>query len=111
MAIIGAGRLGGAFGRLLALAGYRIVAVTARTRRAASAAARFVGAGEAMTDVVRAAAGAAIVFITTPDRAIRAVCESIARGGGLRTGVLVVHASGTSTSELLARRRRGPGAP
>ena len=32
VAIIGAGRLGGAFGRLLALAGYRIVAVTARTQ-------------------------------------------------------------------------------
>ena len=52
VAIIGAGRLGGACGRLLALAGYRIVAVTARTRRSATAAARFIGAGEPMTDVV-----------------------------------------------------------
>jgi len=58
-----------------------------------------------MTDVARAAAGAAIVFITTPDRAIRAVCERIVRGGGLRPGVLVLHASGAQTRELLAAAR------
>jgi predicted short-subunit dehydrogenase-like oxidoreductase (DUF2520 family) len=101
VAIIGAGRLGGAVGRLLATAGYEIVAVTARTRRSAAIAARFVGVGEPLTDVARAAAGAAIVFITTPDRAIRKVCEAIARGGGLRPGALVVHASGAHTRELL----------
>jgi predicted short-subunit dehydrogenase-like oxidoreductase (DUF2520 family) len=105
VAIIGAGRLGGSVGRLLATAGYRIVAVTARTRRSAAAAARFVGAGEPMTDVARAAAGAAVVFITTPDRAIRAVCERIARGGDLRPGVLVAHASGAQTRELLDAAR------
>ena len=106
VAIIGAGRLGGAVGRLLATAGYKIVAVTARTRRSASIAARFVGTGEPLTDVARAAAGAAIVFITTPDRAIRAVCERIARGGGLRAGVLVIHASGAQTRELLDSGRQ-----
>jgi len=105
VAIIGAGRLGGAFGRLLATAGYRIVAVTARTRRSASAAARFIGAGEPMTDVARAAAGAAIVFITTPDRVIRAVCERIVRGGGLSLGTLVLHASGAQIRELLDAAR------
>jgi predicted short-subunit dehydrogenase-like oxidoreductase (DUF2520 family) len=106
VAIIGAGRLGGTVGRLLATAGYRIVAVTARTRRSATAAARFVGAGKPMTDVARAAAGAAIVIITTPDRAIRTVCERIARGGGLRPGVLVLHASGAQTRELLDAARK-----
>lgn len=105
VAIIGAGRLGGALGWLLARAGYRVVAVTARTRRSALAAARFIGAGEPMTDVARAAAGAAIVLITTPDRAIRAVCERIARGGGLRPGVLVIHTSGAQTRELLDAAR------
>ncbi len=105
VAIIGAGRLGGAFGRLLALAGYRVAAVAARTKESAVEAARFIGAGEPMTDVARAAAGAAIVFITTPDRAIREVCERIARGGGLRRGVLVVHAAGSQTRELLDTAR------
>ena len=58
-----------------------------------------------MTNVARAAAGAAIVFITTPDRAIRTVCERIARGGGLRPGVLVLHASGAQTREFLDSAR------
>ena len=106
VAIIGAGRLGGAFGRLLAHAGYRIVAVTARTSRSAAAAARFIGAGEPMTDIEKAVAGAAIVLITTPDRAIRAVCERIARSGALRPGVLVVHASGAHSLELLDAARQ-----
>ena len=105
VAIIGAGRLGGAFGRLLALAGYRVVAVAARTQKSAVEAARFIGAGEPMTDVAAAAGGAAMVLITTPDREIRAVCERIARGGGLRPGVLVVHTSGAQTRELLDSAR------
>jgi len=109
VAIIGAGRLGGAIGRLLALSGYRIVAVASRTKRTAAAAARFIGAGEPLTDVTRAASGADIVLITTPDREIRPVCERIARGGGLRPGVLVAHASGAGTRELLDSAR-GAGA-
>jgi len=105
VAIIGAGRLGGAFGRLLALAGYRVVAVAARTRQSAAEAARFIGAGEPMTDVVKASSGAAVVFITTPDRTIGAVCARIARGGGLRAGALVLHASGAQTRDLLDAAR------
>jgi len=106
VAIIGAGRLGGTFGRLLLCSGYRIVAVTARSRRSAAAAARFIGAGEPMTDVAAAARGASTVLITTPDRDIRAVCEHIARGGGLRAGVLVAHASGANSPELLDAARQ-----
>jgi predicted short-subunit dehydrogenase-like oxidoreductase (DUF2520 family) len=105
VAIVGAGRLGGAIGRLLARAEYRVVTVTGLTRRSASAAARFVGAGEPLTDVGRAAAGADVVLITTPDRDIRAACERVARGGGLRPGALVLHASGAGTRELLDSAR------
>ena len=105
VAVIGAGRLGGALGRLLALAGYRVVAVTARTRRSANAAARFIGCGAATTDVVKAAAGAGTVLIATPDQTIRAVCERIARGSGFRRGALVVHASGAQSRDLLDAAR------
>lgn len=105
VAVIGAGRLGGAFGLLLAEAGYRILAVTGRSRRSAAAAARFIGAGEPLTDIVQAAADAAIVLITTPDRVIGEICVRLARNGGLRRGALVAHASGAQTRELLAPAR------
>lgn len=105
VAVIGAGRVGGALGRLLARAGYRVVAVAGRTRRSAVAAARFIGAGEPMADAAAAASRARIVLLTVPDREIRGVCERIARGGGFRRGALVAHASGAHTRELLDAAR------
>lgn len=102
VAVIGAGRLGAAAGLLLARAGWRVAAVTGRTRRSAAAAARFVGSGAPLTDVGRAASLAGTVLITTPDREIRPVCERIARAGGFRRGALVVHASGANGRDLLA---------
>jgi predicted short-subunit dehydrogenase-like oxidoreductase (DUF2520 family) len=105
VAILGAGRLGGAAGRLLALAGWRIAAVTGRTPASAEAAARFVGGGAATTDLVQAASAGAIVLITTPDRAIREVCAAVARGGGFRPGAIVAHASGAHTLDLLDAAR------
>jgi predicted short-subunit dehydrogenase-like oxidoreductase (DUF2520 family) len=109
VAIVGAGRVGGALGRLLSRAGYRIVAVAGRTRRSAAAAARFIGAGEPTADPGAAAARATMVLITVPDREIRAVCERIARDGGFRRGTLVAHASGAHTRDLLDAAR-GAGA-
>jgi predicted short-subunit dehydrogenase-like oxidoreductase (DUF2520 family) len=92
-------------GRLLAGAGYRIVAATARTRSSAAAAVRFIGAGEPTTDVARAVEGASIVFVATPDRSIGAVCGRIARGGFLKPGTLVIHSSGAQTRETLEAAR------
>jgi predicted short-subunit dehydrogenase-like oxidoreductase (DUF2520 family) len=109
LAVIGAGRVGGALGRLLTRAGYRVVAVAGRTRRSAASAARFIGAGEPTADAAAAAARAAIILITVPDREIRGVCERIGRGGGFRRGALVLHASGAHTRELLDAAR-GAGA-
>lgn len=105
VAIIGAGRLGGALGRLLARAGCRIVAVAGRTRRSAGSAARFIGAGAPTVNAAAAASRARIVLLTVPDREIRGVCERIARGGGFRRGALVAHASGAHTRELLDAAR------
>lgn len=101
VAIIGAGRVGGAAGRLLAQAGYAVTAVVSRSREAAERARAFIGAGAAMTDAVKASASADIVLITTPDGAIKSVCESIAAGKGFRTGAVVVHMSGAQTLDLL----------
>jgi len=109
VAIIGAGRVGGAMGRLLAQAGYTVTAVATRNRETAERARVFIGAGEPQLDVVKAAASADIVLITTPDGAIKGICESIAAGKGFRSGALVVHMSGAQTLGLLDAAK-GPGA-
>ena len=101
VAIIGAGRVGSSVGYLLNRAGYAVVSVAARTTASAEKAAAFIGAGKATTDVASAAAGADIVFITTPDRVIKEVCEVIALAGALRQGGLVVHMSGAHSLGLL----------
>ncbi len=101
VAIIGAGRVGGAIGRLLALAGYTVTAVATRHRVTAEKARAFIGSGEPLTDAIKAASLADIIFITTPDGAIKSICETIAAGGGFRSGALVVHTSGAQTLDLM----------
>jgi predicted short-subunit dehydrogenase-like oxidoreductase (DUF2520 family) len=106
VAIIGAGRVGGAVGYLLARAGYTIGAIACRTRASAETARSFIGAGDPADDAVTAAEKAEIVFITTPDGAIQSTCERIAAGGGFRQGGVVVHMSGAHTMDLLDSARR-----
>jgi len=101
VAIIGAGRVGGAVGRLLAQAGYAVTAVATRNKETAEQARAFISAGAAMTDAVKAAASADIVLITTPDGVIKSICDSIAAGKGFRTGAVVVHMSGAQTLDPL----------
>ncbi|MEK6742832.1 MAG: Rossmann-like and DUF2520 domain-containing protein [Nitrospirota bacterium] len=101
VAIIGAGRVGGAVGRLLAQAGYAVTAVATRNKETAEQARAFIGAGDPLTDVVKAAASADIVLLTTPDGAIKSVCDSIAAGKGFRPGAVVVHMSGAQTLDPL----------
>ncbi len=106
VAIIGAGRVGSSVGFLLKRAGYRITGIAARTDASASAAAAFIGEGQATSDVVRAARGADIVFLTTPDGSIGPVCETIAAAGVFAPGCLVVHMSGAHSLDLLDAARR-----
>jgi predicted short-subunit dehydrogenase-like oxidoreductase (DUF2520 family) len=105
VAIIGAGRVGGTVGYLLSKAGYRITSVMTRSIASASIAASFIGAGEPTTNQQAAVAGAEIVFITTPDRVIREVCQAAARSGGLMPGAAVIHTSGAHTLDLLDAAR------
>ena len=101
VAIIGAGRVGSSVGYLLSRAGYVVTAVAARTTASAEKAATFIGAGTPTTDVVLAAAGAEVVFITTSDRVIREICEKIVAAGALKPGGLVIHMSGAHSLGLL----------
>ncbi|MDH4164023.1 MAG: DUF2520 domain-containing protein [Nitrospirota bacterium] len=101
VAIIGAGRVGGAIGHLLAKAGFTVIAVVCRTEAPAEKARVFIGSGSASTDPIQAAGTADIVFITTPDGAIRQVCERISQGRGFKPGSMVIHTSGAHTLDLL----------
>jgi predicted short-subunit dehydrogenase-like oxidoreductase (DUF2520 family) len=101
VAIIGAGRVGGAIGRLLVQAGYRLTAVAARTQESAEKARTFIGSGDSLIDAVKAASSAEIVFITTPDGAVKSTCDAIAARGEFRAGTTVVHTSGAHTLDLL----------
>jgi predicted short-subunit dehydrogenase-like oxidoreductase (DUF2520 family) len=101
VAIIGAGRVGSSMGYLLRRAGFRIASVVTRSRESSESAAAFIGSGEATTDASQAAANAGIILITTPDRVIREICESIA-ASGIRQGSIVVHTSGAHSLDLLS---------
>jgi len=101
VAIIGAGRVGSAVGFLLNRAGYAVDAIASRTEESAGKAAEFIGSCEATTDAARAAARAELVFITTPDRTIKEVCEKIAAAGAFKPGTVVIHMSGAHSLDLL----------
>lgn len=106
VAIIGAGRVGGALGRLLAKAGWTITALACRSMIAAQKAKDFIGSGAPMTDVAAAARTADVVFITTPDSAIKDVCDAIANEKGFRVNSIIVHTSGAHTLDLLDTAKR-----
>jgi predicted short-subunit dehydrogenase-like oxidoreductase (DUF2520 family) len=94
---IGAGRVGGALAIALREADYPVVAIASRSPESAAGLAALVPGSRAVSpqQVVDASD---IVFITTPDSAIRGVCEAL----GWRPGVGAVHTSGVYSSEVLA---------
>lgn len=105
VAIVGAGTVGKALGRRLALAGWPIRALSCRTIESARAAAAFVGQGEPFDDAARAAREGELVLLAVPDDRIQEVAEALARWGGLRTGAVLVHVSGGRPSSALASAR------
>lgn len=109
VSIIGAGVVGSAVGHLLRQRGYRILSVAARTPASANKVAGFIGEGEPTTDIVKAASDADWVLITTPDKAIKPVCDDIAAAGAFeRPGgyhPLVVHFSGALGADVLGSAR------
>jgi predicted short-subunit dehydrogenase-like oxidoreductase (DUF2520 family) len=108
VAIVGAGRVGQALGRLLAEAGFEISDVVCRRIVAARAATRFVGAGRpaALRSVARLDAG--IILVATPDDAILATAERLAGLDQSFDGIVALHTSGArDASELEPLRARG----
>lgn len=101
VAIIGAGGLSRAMTRCLARSGGARVAVASRRPAQARALVRGVRFASATT-IEDAVAGAAIVVLAVPDRAIASVARALAPSRASWRGVVVLHAAGAYGPEPLA---------
>lgn len=106
VSIIGAGVLGSSLGYLLRQKGYRIIGVASRSMRSARGSAKFIGGGTPYNSNLDAVSGAEVIFITTPDDAIKIVCDELAKAGAIRAGSFVFHMSGALPSNILASARK-----
>ena len=97
LGFIGAGRVGGALAIALASAGYPVAAVASRSIASARALAERVAGAQPFESSAEVVARADIVFITTPDDAIR----STVAGLHWCAGSAVVHTSGVESREIL----------
>lgn len=111
LAIIGAGRVGRALGKLLRERGWRIGGVLTRSRASACAAVREIGAGRPLRHVAPVLFDSDVLLICTPDNAIATTACAVARGlsprpraasrGGMKPplhGKVVLHTSGALDS-------------
>jgi predicted short-subunit dehydrogenase-like oxidoreductase (DUF2520 family) len=103
--IIGVGKVGTAIGVLLGRAGYGIAFIYDIDALKAEAAGRQMGDVTPVGDPITESRDADILFITTPDRLIGMVAGDVAGRGGIRAGQIVVHMSGSLTSDVLGRVR------
>lgn len=99
--VIGAGVLGSALARLLAVRGYQIVAVSSRRLERAQNLARAVNA-QAFHVPHEVAARADLTLLALPDDQIAQVAVEVSRAGGWRPGQAVVHTSGALDRSVLA---------
>ena len=104
VAIIGAGKVGSVLGYALKQKGYLLAACFARTEQSRKKAAELLGC-TAYSEPEEAARQAEIIFLTTPDRAIKEVCDDLARQNGFQRGQIVLHTSGAHGSEILSTAR------
>jgi predicted short-subunit dehydrogenase-like oxidoreductase (DUF2520 family) len=102
-AVVGCGRVGTAFSRYLAGAGYRPAGFSSRRPESARDAATLAGAPDKwFAEAWDAARTADILLITTPDGVIAETCREIAKNGGIRKDSVVLHCSGMLPSTILA---------
>lgn len=99
--IIGAGHLGKTIGHLLVK--HQLVnigAICNRTKRTTTNAIKFIGQGK-YCPMISELPPADITFITTPDDLISATCEELSRNPFIKMGSVVLHCSGSLSSDAL----------
>lgn len=97
---IGCGKLGKTIARLLYNHGVAIGGIVNTNTASGEAAVTFIGQGCAYASI-RELPPADIYFITTNDSAIRSVCHTLATEHAFGKDALVVHCSGSLTSDIL----------
>jgi predicted short-subunit dehydrogenase-like oxidoreductase (DUF2520 family) len=102
LAILGAGRVGRALGRLLHERGWRILVVAAQSEATARKAAKFIRAGQPITGISHHALAARTILVSVPDDKIPEIAAELARIGGqqLRRKI-VLHTSGACDAAAL----------
>jgi predicted short-subunit dehydrogenase-like oxidoreductase (DUF2520 family) len=101
LGFIGAGAVGSTLAIELAGKGYRVVAVSSRTRTSAERLAHAIDGCRASETNQGVADAADVVFVTTPDAVISSVASEIY----WRPGQSVIHCSGADSVEALASAR------
>ncbi|MBL7180052.1 MAG: Rossmann-like and DUF2520 domain-containing protein [Pseudomonadota bacterium] len=101
-AIVGCGKVGKALGKFLTAAGYRAAGFAGRSLSSAREAADIARSGHCSDAPWEVTRNADIVFITTPDGAIKDTCDSISRNNGFAGNVIVLHCSGALPSTILS---------
>jgi len=102
VAIVGAGRVGLAFGRTLVHRGDRVVAVVSRSMDSARMGGKFLRCANAGTSLESIPASTNLILITTPHDAIAGTAAALARLTHLQfPSLCVCHASGMLTADVL----------
>jgi predicted short-subunit dehydrogenase-like oxidoreductase (DUF2520 family) len=104
LAIVGAGRVGRALGKLLRERGWQIGPVVARSQRTARAAVKVIGAGNPQSQLNGTIVDAHLVLITTPDRQIAKVARELAKIAGRQRkldGKIILHTNGALDRSVL----------
>lgn len=100
-AIVGCGKVGSALARFLTAAGYRAAGLASKSLSSAQRVAEMIGTKRFSRVNWEVTKSADIVFITTPDGVIGEACRQIAGNNGLRERSIVLHCSGSLSSEIL----------
>jgi predicted short-subunit dehydrogenase-like oxidoreductase (DUF2520 family) len=101
ISIIGAGRVGQTIGRLAREAGYEIIDVVCRSQRSATAAARFIGAGNPHSATRVHLSPADLILIATPDDKIGEAVELVMNDASNLSRAVALHTSGAIASDVL----------
>lgn len=100
--IIGAGKLGQTLGYLFSQSGLAtIVGIHNTNIKSAERALQFIGQGQCYTSI-QALPEADVYLVTTPDDVILEKCLELCAKASLQVGNILVHCSGTLTSDTLA---------